>query len=122
MTHLNGWQRLWLVGLVPWILLNISILAEAINLSWLTGWWELLGSTPFPAEPAGILLFAFAVVGILLSYLALTVGVYVVWRTAEWIRAGFQEGEQQKAEDGTTPSDDPAVEGDVPLKSREAGA
>lgn len=124
MTRLNGWQRLWLVGLVPWILLNISILAEAIDLSWLTGWWELLGkSAPdFMAEAGGILLFVVGVVGILVSYLVLTVGVYVVWVAAMWIRAGFQEDKQPEAEDETTPSDDPAVEGDAPLKSREAGA
>ena len=123
MSRLNGWWRLWLAGLVPWIVLNILILAEAIELPWLTGLWELIvRSVPLLTEPGSDLLFGVAVAGTLVSYLVLSVGVYVVWRAAHWIRAGFEKGEQPEAEAETIPSDDPPVASDAPLKSREAGA
>lgn len=103
MRRLKGWPRLWLVGLVPWILLNISILAEYIDLDWLTGWWKLLGPAwgfYFDTGPEGRMLVLVVVGGILVPYIALYYGVKVAWRAAVWIRAGFQEGKQHRPSSG----------------------
>ena len=39
MRRLNGWQRLWLVGFIPWVIVNFWAINNE-SPSWMLGYWE----------------------------------------------------------------------------------
>ncbi len=92
---LNGWQRLWLVGFVPWVIVNSWIYAE-IEGDWLFGYWNSVFGVvtgPMFPEPLGLLvpvLFLVIFLVYLVPYIVLYYGVKLFWCAARWVSAGFR--------------------------------
>lgn len=84
MKRLNGWQWLWIVGFIPWVLFNSWAMAYVDD--------EWLGIMPFvefvfPSEPEGAMIIA----AFLVPYIVLYYFAKLSWRATLWVRAGFRE-------------------------------
>ena len=97
MKRLTGWQRLWLVGFVPWVFLN-GWMYGAVGDDWLVGYWDLIEHigdnfiVRIEPEALEILVTLIALAAaVVVPYVALYYLVKLSWRAALWVRAGFGE-------------------------------
>jgi len=97
---LTGWQRLWLVGLAPWVLLNL-LLITVYDDDAMFGYWGLIIDLGEPIERlsaalALLVYLPFLFLAFLVPYTVLWLAAELSWRGVLWVRADFRERDQPR--------------------------
>ena len=91
------WQWLWIVGFIPWVIVN-NFAFKYIDNDWLFGYWDVTLNQflefLFPAQAEG-LMSAPALLAIFVAYLVPYIVLYYVadwlWQAVLSITAGFRQ-------------------------------